>query len=254
MIWFAFHGTASFGSDRPEVKQAELLRLPFPSVSDLPEPGRAKRARKRLIKAIRSAADASKIPFVLTAADNNLLTKIDQLAYDYFCLSADEIVIVEDTAEKIIPAVQPSRGAFPELWKPSTPEERQEYAKWLIGSLSEWLDSKSEVHARLEASNADLAILRLTVDSNSKKDTKYTERSDMSVNASLAEISQHLGRPLGGNFQLMPDFRVFAGRHLYLIKPLQQRFWLRSSALADADAIAADLQDNLFFDGKRSHA
>ena len=28
-VWYAFHGTASFGSDRPEVQQADLLRLPI---------------------------------------------------------------------------------------------------------------------------------------------------------------------------------------------------------------------------------
>ncbi len=253
MIWFAFHGTDSFGSERPEVKQAELLRLPFPASPDLPEPRRALRAKEQLVEVIRNAVEVRHSPFTLAGDGDSLLQKIDQLAYDYFCLSTDEIMIIEDTVEQIIPAVQPSRGAFPELWKPSKADERREYAKWLVGSLSEWFDNKSVIHARLEASNSDLAILRLTVD-NSKADTSYSERGDISVNASLAEISRHLGRPLGGNFQLMPDFRVFADRHLYLIKPLQKRFWLRSAALADADAIASDLQDNLFLDGKRSHA
>ncbi len=41
----------------------------------------------------------------------------------------------------------------------------------------------------------------------------------------------------------MPDFRIFAGNHLYLVKPARRRFWLRSAALVDADAIALDLQD-----------
>ena len=40
----------------------------------------------------------------------------------------------------------------------------------------------------------------------------------------------------------MPDLRVFVGNCLYLIKPMQTRFWLRSTALADADGIALDLQ------------
>ena len=38
--WYAFHGTASFGSERPEVKQSGLVHLPFPSPGDLPEPAR----------------------------------------------------------------------------------------------------------------------------------------------------------------------------------------------------------------------
>ena len=44
----------------------------------------------------------------------------------------------------------------------------------------------------------------------------------------------------------MPDFRIFIGNHLYLVKPTQKRFWLKSSALADADAIALDLHDAAF--------
>ena len=48
LLWFAFHGTASFGSDRPEVQQAQLLRLPFPSPEDLPEPEEAEAASRAL--------------------------------------------------------------------------------------------------------------------------------------------------------------------------------------------------------------
>ena len=48
-------------------------------------------------------------------------------------------------------------------------------------------------------------------------------------------------------FQLVPDFRLFTGKSLYLVKPLQRRFWLRSAAIADADAMAMDLQDAVQF-------
>jgi hypothetical protein len=61
----------------------------------------------------------------------------------------------------------------------------------------------------------------------------------------------NIRQPLGGNFNLMPDVRVFAGKNLYLIKPMQLRFWL---ALADADAIAMDLEDAaLVLEPRRSH-
>ena len=39
----------------------------------------------------------------------------------------------------------------------------------------------------------------------------------------------------------MPDFRVFVDRDLFLVKPVGKRFWLRSAALADANAITLDL-------------
>ena len=57
----------------------------------------------------------------------------------------------------------------------------------------------------------------------------------------LSRLAEHVHEPLPGNFQALPDFRVFAGRCLFLVKPAGKRFWLRSSALADAIAIALDL-------------
>jgi hypothetical protein len=35
---------------------------------------------------------------------------------------------------------------------------------------------------------------------------------------------------------------VFVENDLYLIKPMQKRFWLESTALADADAVARELE------------
>jgi len=58
----------------------------------------------------------------------------------------------------------------------------------------------------------------------------------------LGKLQGQIKQPIDGNFQIMPDLRVFAGESLYLIKPMQLRFWLRSTALADADAIALELQ------------
>ncbi|MCU7967117.1 MAG: hypothetical protein KZQ74_07975 [gamma proteobacterium symbiont of Bathyaustriella thionipta] len=48
-------------------------------------------------------------------------------------------------------------------------------------------------------------------------------------------------KDLPGNFQLIPDLRIFIDDILYIVKPRKRRFWLGSTALADADAIASDL-------------
>ena len=92
----------------------------------------------------------------------------------------------------------------------------------------------------MEASSGDLGILRLSLNG---KQAPYSEKEDGSIAEALERIAGHIHQPLDGNFQLMPDLRVFVGQDLYLIKPMQLRFWLRSTGLADADAIAMDLQD-----------
>ena len=242
IVWFAFHGTGSFGSERPIVHQSELLRLPFPSPDDMPERRRSKSAENALVSLIDQMIESAGGPFSLQTSEKDVFRKLDRLAYQFFCLSDEEITLVDDTVEKIIPAVQPSQGSFPEIWKPSDHNDRQTYADTLVRSMTEWFDRNCAVGVRLEAHNYDLAVLCLTLEEGHRK-TDYIEANDRSVGEALANLFKHIHRPLPGNFQLMPDFRIFIGNNLYLVKPAQKRFWLKSTALADADAIALDLQD-----------
>ncbi|MGE3993163.1 HsdM family class I SAM-dependent methyltransferase [Pseudorhodoplanes sp.] len=250
-VWYAFHGTASFGADRPEVKQAELLKLPFPSPADLPEPKRAEEAAEKLASLISSENASLGKEFRLDAGDDGLLNELDRLAYDYFCLSDDEIALIDDTTAIVLPSVQPHEGTFPRLWNAPTGLERETYAKTLLRSMRDWFDSGTSITATLEAASSDLAILCLSLDG---KGSSYSEASNSSVVQTLGKIASHINQPLSGNFQLMPDLRIFVGKSLYLIKPMQLRFWMRSAALADADAIAMDLQDVVELDERRGRA
>jgi hypothetical protein len=240
-LWFAFHGTASFGSDRPEVQQAELLRLPFPRPADLPNPSQAQLAAASLVAIIDEAIIRASEPQALEPAEEDILASVDKLAYRYFCLSEDEMVLIEDAVSRIFPAVQPHQGSFPEIWGSPTPDERSNYANTLVRSLSDWFKDGG-VSAELEACAADLGILRLSLGRDGTT-VVQVDRPKNRFDEVLARIAEHIHQPLDGNFQLMPDLRIIVGMDLYLFKPMQRRFWLRSAALADADAIAMDLQD-----------
>lgn len=248
--WYAFHGTASFGSERPEVKQSGFVHLPFPTADDLPEPERARTAAANLVAIINGEVRKTDGPFLMDDSEDTLLSEIDKWSYEYFCLSQDEIILIEDMIDRIIPAVQPHQGSFPELWKVPTEAERREYATSLIDSVADWLQPGTQLHARLEASNADLGVLRLSL-KGGVQPKAYVEETSVLVSDALSRIMQHIQQPIAGNFQLMPDLRLFIGKDLYLVKPMQRRFWLRSTALADADAIAADLQQAIDIDTRR---
>jgi hypothetical protein len=241
-IWYAFHGTSSFGSDRPKLHQSELMNLPFPDVSDVPEPERAQKAAKSLVAIVDKAMASSRNGFALASEDDGVPGEVDQHAYEYFCLSPEEITLIEDAVRFIIPAVQPHQGSFPAIWKTTTENERELYAEMLVRALGPWFEEERTVNVRLEAHNADLAVLRLTLCAQGDS-AEYKERKDNAVREVLAKLFQHIHQPLPGNFQLLPDFRIFDGKHLYIVKPMQRRFWLCAAALADASAIALDLQE-----------
>ena len=238
MLWFAFHGTSSFGSDRPEVQQAELLRLPFPEPEDMPDRERSLAAADALAGIVEKQARLVRLP----VSEREVLPEIDRLAYDFFCLSEEERILVDDTVEHVLPAAQPNSRGFPDLWTPSTASERCDYARTLADNLVDWFDGDSAIGTRLAARNGDLAVLQISLrDTPSGFD--YAEDDNATVAAALSRLSQHVHQPLPGNFQTMPDFRVFVDRDLFLVKPLEKRFWLRSAALADAGAIALDLHE-----------
>lgn len=240
-IWYAFHGTASFGSDRPEVKQAELMRLPFPNAADMPDHERAKNGERALVAIIDRAIKAADT-FSLGNDMDATMASLDQAAYEFFCLSSKEIILIEDAVSHVFPAVQPSAGSYPDIWKPAGPIERRAYVDTLVRTLGEWLKDKQAIDVELEAHNADLSVLRLSLRDGRAK-SQYTERSNHAVRLTLSRLFDNIHQALPGNFQLMPDLRIFDGNDLYLVKPLQRRFWLRSSAIADAGSIALDLQD-----------
>ena len=240
LFWFTFHGTASFGSERPEVKQSGLLRLPFRPPADLDAEGRA--AAEELVSVVDEARERATQHFMLQSGNGDLLSRLDHPCYRYFGLGEEEVAVVEDAVDNVIPVVQPHRGASVDLWRVADGSDRESYASTLVGSLSPWFDENAAINVALEARNDDLALLRLRLVDRARREA-YKEKNVQDVGQALRRLAGQIDVPLPGNFQLVPDFRLFAGDSLYLVKPLQRRFWLRSAAIADADAVAADLQD-----------
>ena len=82
-----------------------------------------------------------------------------------------------------------------------------------------------------------VAVLKLTIGDHV---ASYTEDSSGEFNDFLESIASKLPIDLPGNVQLIPDLRLIVDRDMYLVKPTALRHWLRSTALADAEQIAAE--------------
>lgn len=238
--WFAFHGTSSFGADRPEIKQVDLLSLPFPNPQSLPDPEVSQQAADELVRIIDSSLMLAEQGFTLESDTSGILERIDALSYTFFGLSDEEKALIEDTMETIVPSIQPHESKLLPLWRSPDARARASYAKYLAARLQGWVKSDEVINTKLFACARDLAVLQLSFAQSS---IAYEEVSNGSVAATLSELAEQIKLPLSGNFQLTPDIRILANDSLYLVKPMQMRFWLRSAALADADAIAFDLQD-----------
>ena len=247
MLWFTFHGTASLGAERPELQQAELLSLPFPRTDDLPDVRRSEEAAKKLVLLVDQAMSTAHEDIHLSHGVEQVSDELDHLCYAYFGLGTEEITLVEDTVKYVIPSAQPSAGSTSELWLPTTRDEREAYTVTLVNSMSSWFESDVRITAVLEAKNRDLGLLHLKI--GESEGENYRELDEITIGEALNHIGVQLNVQLPGNFQLVPDFRMFDGDSLYLVKPLVRRFWLRSTAIADADSLAAELQHALQMPG-----
>lgn len=83
-------------------------------------------------------------------------------------------------------------------------------------------------------------MLKLTLQGQGGKQI-YQENAASDFDQFLRNVGNSLPVRLPGNVQLTPDLRFIIGNDMYLVKPIQVRHWLRSTALADAEQIAAEL-------------
>ena len=191
----------------------------------------------------QTMASSSKI-LSLTPSDDEVFDELDRHCYAYFGLGEEEIALVEDAVDEVIPSIQPQPGTSNDLCRPASQTDREAYTNALVASMSEWFDRSVAINVVLEARNDDLALLHLKLVDDGKA-AAYRERDSRAVGEAIARLVAQLQVRLPGNFQLVPDFRLFTGKSLRLVKPLQRRFWLKSAAIADADALAMELHDAL---------
>jgi hypothetical protein len=111
----------------------------------------------------------------------------------------------------------------------------------LILSLHEELQPGNYLSASLIVNHPDLAVLELIIKDAKPQNPYQIIESDDAFKLVLNKIHNGLKRPLSQNFQLMPNLRLFIDKSLYLIKPKTMRYWMKSSALNDADDIVGDL-------------
>jgi len=236
--WFVFHETANLGTDRAKVHQSELLGIPFPEPADLPDEALATVAAGKIVALVDDAiATADEV----LMSPRSFLEEIDGLVFKYFGLSEDEIAVVEDTLDYTVPAMQPRVDERPAFWTPCGRQDRIRYAETLTRAIERWLLPDAGIAIDLVGIGADLAALRVRLLSGAESRTFYCEAAASEISDVLNRIWDALPVSLPGNFQIIPDLRIFLDDDMYMVKPRQLRYWLRSSALADADEVAADL-------------
>lgn len=240
--WFYFHATANLGADRAKVHEAQLLSLPFPDTEDLPAPQTAQEAASSIVAIVDSLLK-DKDQFSLDEFPSPAtIERLNDLVYQYYGLTEDEISIVEDTVNFVLTSMQPRSNKFPPLWGKCTEGDLIDYSLKLTTTLSPWLKPKNYLSAKLTVDHPDIIVIGLTIQSTSPGSPVTVIKSAKEFRSTLTRINKALTRQISHNFQLLPNLKIFLDETLYLIKPRTQRYWTRSAALNDADSVINELQ------------
>ena len=240
VAWFLFHHSSNIGMERDKVHQEQLLDIPYPAIDDFANRNYAEEAFN----------DAINLMDRLISQKDELLkndvasyrSDVDQIIYRYFGLSESEILLIEETLNHIIPSMQPNAGSktVPSLWMDTSEKDWRAYSENLSVALSKWLEEPYQAVSELVGTSSDLVVIGVRI-TNEKNGKMFSVRNHNELDTVLQKIWQSLPEGISSNFQLIPDLRIFFDDVLYMVKPRKKRFWLGSAALADADAIAADL-------------
>ncbi|MCP4702255.1 MAG: N-6 DNA methylase [Gammaproteobacteria bacterium] len=239
-IWFFLHTAAYVGMEREKISIPDVLELPFPLPDELDDPETASQCADEIIIHMNELLSQSEeLPASpVSGAEENLF---NNLVYRYFGLSRQEIALIEDTVELIFPSIQPRHGRIPPLWQYANDRDFERYADALGQRLNNWLKSGLGLDAQLTGYTPDLAVLKLTLATQSGNSFTVTN-DETALRQTLNRLWDTLARQgQDGNLFLMPDIRLFLDGSLYLIKPRNRRYWLRATAFADADNVAAEL-------------
>lgn len=237
VAWYLFHQSSNTGMERAKVHQEQLLYIPYPNIDDLKDKTKASSAfddAVSFIDKLHNEKDA-----LLKSDSLAYRQDIDSIIYRYFGLNETDICVIEDTLNHIVPSIQPNAASrvLPSLWHDTNHSDWMMYSEVLENALSKWLQPPIKASASYIGSSPDLVVMAVCLKGLESNSIKPME----DIDKVLPRIWKALPEQLSGNFQLIPDLRIFIDDVLYLIKPRKRRFWLRTSALADADSIASEL-------------
>jgi hypothetical protein len=221
----------------------QLLTVPFLFPEQTARPERAAAIVEAISRTVSEATDRARSDF----ADREQIVlqaqgRANEFIYEYFDVDEVERTLVEDTVSIIIPSTRPSRASndIPTL-KRSSPERRNRYTDVLCRTLNSLAEGgryrvMGSVRFSDESGVGVVILAKLHTDAAESVQEPHSE--------DLVPLLNHLHEVFKrqlGSIEMVRGLKVFDQNRLYIVKPLNQRFWTDTAALNDADEVAATI-------------
>lgn len=244
---YLFHTSSRWGIERDVVRTEERLRMPFFLPEDASSPGEASAIIAEVaqqMKSFESEMRRTNGGLQLDKAEK-LQHQLEGLIQTYYEVDAFEAMLIKDTVDTIIRSSTPGRSADDiRTWKRVSEDQQVVYADTLCDAMAAYCGkdtlgkSSKGPYAATIFRGSPYSIVRVDKVSHPRK--TVTEKSPEELRSVLVRLRPLLDQKRG-KFIFCQNLKVFCKDALYILKPRQYRFWMRTAALNDADEIAGAL-------------
>jgi len=245
--WLFLTGS-SWGVERKEVMLIDILRLPIPDPDALrPElfqsvvrAARRLRENCQLFDPQLTLFEAAESRREVVPVRDKLLAELNDAVCAAYGLERHERILVDDFVRESLDFnnLRDESSAV----KRSDKTELEAYASELVAVFNAFCRTLSErmmVAEVIESGSSPLQVVHLSF-TRPSAGPLVTTSEQRDLQEVLTDISSLLDEQVTRQVYSRRHLRIYADDQLFIIKPAQRRFWSRSAALNDADAILAE--------------
>lgn len=243
IYYYLFHTNSNLGIYRPQIFPNEFISIPFYLSEEASDPQKAKKIiteAANVIEMFEKDIAAKSWLYWREESDRIRQEVLEPLVWEYYDIDKYEAMLIEDTHDYAVKSYHPKRDTknIPTLHE-AKEKDKEIYAQTLCEMLNNFGKGSSfKVNGEIIQGNP-YSVVQVSLVDKIRKSIPVEKSKDK-----LAKIFNRM-EPLleekQGRFVFCKNLKVFDGNDLYILKPMQMRFWTRTAALNDADEIAGAL-------------
>jgi len=237
--YFLFHTSTRWAIERDVVYLHEIYKIPFILPENSYDPSKAKRIINEVSEIVNILENKMNAQswFGLEEEARNINKTLESQIREYYDIDKYESLIIDDTLQLAVKSFHPRQNQknIPTLREPNK-SNCETYTHTLCEMLNNFGEGskfkvKGEVYRGMPYS-----VVHVSLSDRIKRTVPILESKE-----GLAKVLQRMELLLqqrNRRFVFCQNLKVFDGDSLYVLKPMQMRFWSRTTALNDADEIA----------------
>jgi len=239
--YYYFHTVSNYGIERTQFFTEQITDCPFLLPQNMCNPSKGREILREVSDKFQKFEDELRNQrYVIGRLEiaQQIQEECEPLIKQYYDIDEYEEILIEDTVNYIIPSITPRENPRRKI-KTLTPVNnttRKNYTETLCSMLNLHARSGRKVEGHVIKADSQAVVIISRV--KGTPSPYYEKTAPGEMRRVLNRIDKLLSAKRGG-FVYCRNLKVFDKDHIYIVKPMTLRSWVRTTALNDADEIAS---------------